>query len=147
MSEIVVKIINKSSNDLPAYASVGSAGVDLRAFINEPILVQPLQRVLVPTGLYLQLPTGFEAQIRPRSGLAIKNGITVLNSPGTIDSDYRGEIKVILINLSTEDFVIYNGDRICQMVIAKHGKAKFILVDNLDDTVRGYGGFGHSGIK
>lgn len=147
MSEIVVKIINKSSNDLPAFASVGSAGVDLRAFINEPILVQPLQRVLVPTGLYLQLPTGFEAQIRPRSGLAIKNGITVLNSPGTIDSDYRGEIKVILINLSTEDFVIYNGDRICQMVIAKHEKAKFILVDNLDDTVRGDCGFGHSGIK
>lgn len=147
MSEIVVKIINKSSNDLPAYASVGSAGVDLRAFINEPILVQPLQRVLVPTGLYLQLPTGIEAQIRPRSGLAIKNGITVLNSPGTIDSDYRGEIKVILINLSTEDFVINNGDRICQMVIAKHEKTKFISVENLDDTVRGDGGFGHSGIK
>lgn len=147
MSEIVVKIINKSSNDLPAYASVGSAGVDLRAFINEPILVQPLQRVLVPTGLYLQLPAGFEAQIRPRSGLAIKNGITVLNTPGTIDSDYRGEIKVILINLSTEDFVINNGDRICQMVIAKHEKAKFISVENLDDSVRGEGGFGHSGIK
>ena len=147
MSEIVVKIINKSSNDLPAYTSYGSAGVDLRAFINGTILIQPLQRVLVPTGLYLQLPTGFEAQIRPRSGLAIKNGITVLNSPGTIDSDYRGEIKVILINLSTEDFVINNGDRICQMVIAKHEKAKFILVENLDDTVRGDGGFGHSGIK
>lgn len=147
MSEIVVKIINKSSNDLPAYTSDGSAGVDLRAFINGPILIQPLQRVFVPTGLYLQLPTGFEAQIRPRSGLAIKNGITVLNTPGTIDSDYRGEIKVILINLSTEDFVINNGDRICQMVIAKHEKAKFILVENLDDTVRGDGGFGHSGIK
>ena len=147
MSEIEIKIINKSTNDLPAYASVGSAGVDLRAFINESILIQPMQRVLVPTGLYLQLPIGFEAQIRPRSGLAIKNGITVLNTPGTIDSDYRGEIKVILINLSTEDFVINNGDRICQMVIAKHGKAKFILVDNLDDTVRGNGGFGHSGIK
>ena len=147
MSEIVVKIINKSSNDLPAYASVGSAGVDLRAFISEPILVHPLQRVLVPTGLYLQLPTGFEAQIRPRSGLAIKNGITVLNTPGTIDSDYRGEIKVILINLSTQDFVINNGDRICQMVIAKHEYANFILVDNLDDSMRGEGGFGHSGIK
>ena len=147
MSEIEIKIINKSTNDLPAYASVGSAGVDLRAFINESILIQPMQRVLVPTGLYLQLPIGFEAQIRPRSGLAIKNGITVLNTPGTIDSDYRGEIKVILINLSTEDFVINNGDRICQMVIAKYEKAKFILVENLDDTVRGDCGFGHSGIK
>ena len=147
MSEVEIKIINKSTNELPEYSSVGSAGVDLRAFVNKPILIQPFQRVLVPTGLYIQLPTGFEAQIRPRSGLAIKNGITVLNTPGTIDSDYRGEIKVILINLSNDNFVINNGDRICQMVIAKHEKAKFISVVNLDSSVRGDGGFGHSGIK
>lgn len=147
MLDINVKIINKSSNPLPAYSSEGSAGLDLRAFIEKPLILKPLERVLVPTGVFIELPLGFEAQIRPRSGLAIKNGITVLNSPGTIDSDYRGEIKVILINLSSEDFVINNGDRISQMVIANYTKANFTVVGSLEESVRGDGGFGHSGIK
>jgi len=147
MATLKVKIVNKSTNTLPSYSSIGSAGMDLRANIESPIVLKPLERYAVPTGIYIELPFGFEAQIRPRSGLAFKNGITVLNSPGTIDSDYRGEIKAILINLSTENFTINNGDRICQMVIAKHEIAEFISVEQLEDTERGQGGFGHSGIK
>ena len=147
MENINVKIINKSNNALPQYASEGSAGLDLRAYIDQPIVLEPLKRIAVATGLYIELPVGFEAQIRPRSGLALKSGITVLNTPGTIDSDYRGEIKVILANLSDQPFTINSGDRICQMVIARHAHAEFELVDQLSDTERGEGGFGHSGIK
>jgi len=140
-----VKIINKSNNQLPAYETASSAGMDLRAFTDADIVLKPFERKLIPTGLYIELPDGYEAQIRPRSGLAIKNGITVLNSPGTIDADYRGEIKVILINLSDTDFTIKSGDRICQMVIAKHEKAEFIEVEEISETERGAGGFGHTG--
>ena len=140
-----VKIINKSDNQLPAYETVSSAGMDLRAFIDSDIVLKPFERKLIPTGLYIELPDGYEAQIRPRSGLAIKSGITVLNSPGTIDADYRGEIKVILINLSDSDFTIKSGERICQMVIAKHEKAEFIEVEEISETERGAGGFGHTG--
>lgn len=142
---MVLKIINKSNNPLPEYATDHSAGMDLRAFINEPLVIKPFQRVLVPTGLFIELPAGFEAQIRPRSGLAYKHGITVLNSPGTIDADYRGEIKVILINLSEDNFVINNGERICQMIVTSYTKATILEVDTLEDSVRGEGGFGHSG--
>lgn len=131
---------------MPEYATAHSAGLDLRAFIQNDIVIKPLERVLVPTGIFIELPHGFEAQIRPRSGLAIKHGITVLNSPGTIDADYRGEIKVILINLSKDDFIIKNGERICQMVIAQYVKANFQQVESLSESVRGEGGFGHSGI-
>jgi dUTP pyrophosphatase len=140
-----ISIINKSKHDLPQYATVSSAGMDLRANIDNEIVVNPLCRVLVPTGLFLEIPEGYEAQIRPRSGLAIKKGITVLNSPGTIDSDYRGEVSIILINLSNEAFVIKDGERICQMVIAKHERAEWISVSSLQDTDRGVGGFGHTG--
>ena len=140
-----VKIINKSDNQLPAYETASSAGMDLRAFIDADIVLKPFERKLIPTGLYIELPDGYEAQIRPRSGLAIKSGITVLNSPGTIDADYRGEIKVILINLSDKDFTIKTGERICQMVIAKHEKAEFIEVEEISETERGAGGFGHTG--
>ena len=140
-----IEIINKSKYPLPSYSTPLSAGMDLRANIDAPVVLKPLQRALVNTGLYIALPEGFEAQIRPRSGLAIKNGITVLNSPGTIDADYRGEICVILINLSDVDFVINDGDRICQMVIARHEKAEWAVVDNLETTDRGAGGFGHTG--
>lgn len=140
-----VKIVNKSNNPLPSYSTELSAGVDLRAYLDEPIILKPLERALIPTGLYIELPQGYEAQVRPRSGLAIKYGITVLNSPGTIDADYRGEIKVILINLSNEPFTINNGDRIAQMVIAKHETAQWIEVDNLSETKRGEGGFGSTG--
>ena len=140
-----VKIINKSDNQLPAYETASSAGMDLRAFTDTEIVLKPFERKLIPTGLYIELPDGYEAQIRPRSGLAIKSGITVLNSPGTIDADYRGEIKVILINLSDTDFTIKSGDRICQMVIAKHEKAEFIEVEEISETERGAGGFGHTG--
>lgn len=140
-----IKIINKSNNPLPTYETKSSAGMDLRAFIEEDIVLKPFERKLVSTGLFIELPDGFEAQIRPRSGLAIKNGITVLNSPGTIDADYRGEIKVILINLGQEDFIIHSGDRICQMVIAKHETASFVEVDVISETERGSGGFGHTG--
>ncbi|MBR5167491.1 MAG: dUTP diphosphatase [Salinivirgaceae bacterium] len=140
-----VKIINKSDNQLPAYETASSAGMDLRAFTDADIVLKPFERKLIPTGLYIELPDGYEAQIRPRSGLAIKSGITVLNSPGTIDADYRGEIKVILINLSDTDFTIKSGDRICQMVIAKHEKAEFIEVEEISETERGAGGFGHTG--
>ena len=140
-----VKIINKSNNALPAYETASSAGMDLRAFVDADVVLKPFERKLIPTGLYIELPDGYEAQIRPRSGLAIKSGITVLNSPGTIDADYRGEIKVILINLSNEDFTIKSGDRVCQMVIANHEKAEFVEVNEISETERGAGGFGHTG--
>lgn len=140
-----INIINKSKHEMPAYATPLSAGVDLRANIEESIELQPLERKLIPTGIYMALPEGYEAQIRPRSGLAAKHGITVLNTPGTIDADYRGEIKVILINLSSSPFVIEDGERICQMVIAQHTHVEWQEVDSLDETERGAGGFGHTG--
>ena len=140
-----IKIINKSHHDLPQYATHLSAGVDLRANLESPIILEPMQRRLVPTGLFIALPPGFEAQVRPRSGLALKHGLTVLNSPGTIDADYRGEVCVILANLSEEPFVINDGERIAQMVIARHEQAEWELVDQLDETERGAGGFGHTG--
>lgn len=142
-----VKIINNSHHNLPAYATNLSAGMDLRANIDTPIVLRPLQRVLVPTGLSIALPEGFEAQVRPRSGLALKKGITVLNTPGTIDADYRGEIGVILVNLSDTDFTIEDGERIAQMVIARHEQVQWEPVAELDETERGAGGFGHSGVK
>ena len=142
-----VKIVNKSSFPSPAYATPLSAGMDLRANITEPISLEPLQRVLVPTGLYIALPEGFECQVRPRSGLAVKHGITVLNSPGTVDADYRGELRTLLVNLSDKAFVIEPGERIAQMVIAEHAQAIFMPTDSLDETERGDGGFGHSGVK
>lgn len=142
-----IRIINKSPHPLPAYATEQSAGMDLRANIEEPIVLKPMERRLIPTGLYMALPQGFEAQIRPRSGLAFKKGITVLNSPGTIDSDYRGELMVLLINLSTEEFIVNDGERIAQMVIARHEVAEFQVVEELDDTERGAGGYGHTGVK
>jgi dUTP pyrophosphatase len=145
MQQLAIRIINKSSNPLPTYATKGSAGMDLRANLEQPIILEPLDRCLVPTGLFLELPEGYEAQIRPRSGLAVKQGITCLNTPGTIDSDYRGEIKVILINLSKEPQVIQHSDRIAQMVINKVEMATLLLVQELDETVRGEGGFGHTG--
>ena len=140
-----IKIINKSHHDLPQYSTPLSAGVDLRANLESPIILEPMQRRLVPTGLFIALPPGFEAQVRPRSGLALKHGLTVLNSPGTIDADYRGEVCVILANLSEEPFVINDGERIAQMVIARHEQAEWELVDQLDETERGAGGFGHTG--
>lgn len=142
-----IKIVNKSKHALPQYATPLSAGMDIRANIDAPIVMKPFDRKLIPTGLYLELPAGYEAQIRPRSGLAINKGITVLNSPGTIDADYRGEICVILINLSGQDFEIVDGERICQMVIAEHVQANFEVVDALNETERGAGGFGHTGKK
>ncbi len=142
-----IKIINKSHHPLPQYATPLSAGMDLRANINNPITLAPLARTLVHTGLYIALPPGYEAQVRPRSGLALKKGITVLNSPGTIDADYRGEICVILINMSSESFVINDGERIAQMVIARHEQPTLIEVATLDETERGTGGFGHSGVE
>jgi len=147
MQKIAVNIINKSGNALPTYATEGSSGMDIRANLERQITLQPLERYLTPTGLFIELPDGYEAQIRPRSGLAIQQGITCLNSPGTVDSDYRGELKVILINLSSEAQIINNGDRIAQMVIAKTTKAELFLVQQLKDTVRGNGGFGHTGVK
>lgn len=141
-----IKVINKSNNPLPTYSTEYSSGLDLRAYLDNDLVIKPLQRVLVPTGLFIELTEGYEAQIRPRSGLAIKYGITVLNTPGTIDTDYRGEIKIILINLSNEDFTIHHGDKIAQMVIAKFEKADLKIVDSLSETVRSDGGFGHSGI-
>ena len=140
-----VQIINKSKHPLPAYATSLSAGMDIRANLTEPITLAPMQRCLVPTGLYIALPAGFKAQIRPRSGLALKKGITVLNSPGTIDADYRGEVCIILVNLSAEPFVIEDGERIAQMVIARHEQAVWQEVEVLDETERGAGGFGHTG--
>lgn len=147
MQKISINIINKSENPLPSYATTGSAGMDLRANLEHSLVLQPLERYLTPTGLFIELPDGYEAQIRPRSGMAIKQGITCLNSPGTIDSDYRGEVKVILINLSNEKQVINNGDRIAQMVFAKTEKAELQLVQQLNETVRSDGGFGHTGLK
>lgn len=142
-----IRIINRGSQQLPAYATPQSAGMDLRANIEDPITLRPLERRIVPTGLYIALPEGYEAQVRPRSGLALKHGITVLNSPGTIDSDYRGEIGVLLINLSDTPFVINAGERIAQMVVSRHEQAELIEVEELDDTERGAGGYGHTGVE
>jgi dUTP pyrophosphatase len=143
--QMEIQITNKSTHPLPAYETLLSAGMDLRAFINEPLVINPMQRVLIPTGLYIALTEGLEAQIRPRSGLAYKHGITVLNSPGTIDADYRGEIKVLLVNLSDTAFIVNSGERIAQMVISHYVKVKLISTDNLSQTERGAGGFGHTG--
>ena len=142
-----VKIVNKSKHTLPNYSTIASAGMDLRANIDESISLKPLERTIVKTGIFMQLPVGFEAQVRPRSGLAFKKGITVLNSPGTVDADYRGEVGVILVNLSAEEFIIEDGERIAQMVIAKHEQADWVEVENLDETKRGIGGFGSTGIR
>ena len=142
-----IKIINKSNHDLPHYETIASAGMDLRANIDEAITLQPLERTIVKTGLFIELPIGFEAQVRPRSGLAAKKGVTVLNAPGTVDADYRGEIGVILVNLSNEDFTIENGERIAQLVIAKHERAEWVDVKELSETSRGEGGFGSTGVK
>jgi len=142
---VKIKIVNTSKHTLPEYATIHSAGMDIRANLDSPVIMKPLERKLIPTGLFIELPEGYEAQIRPRSGLAIKKGIAVLNSPGTIDADYRGEICVILINLSAEDFVIEDGERICQMVIAAHAQAELVQVETLNETERGVGGFGHTG--
>ena len=147
MQTLPVNIVNTSTNPLPSYATNGSAGMDIRADLQTPVTLMPMERHLVPTGLFVEIPEGYEAQIRPRSGLAIKQGITCLNSPGTVDSDYRGELKVILINLSTTAQVIHHGDRIAQMIIAKTEKALLTLVQQLNDSERGEGGFGHTGIK
>ncbi len=147
MEKLVIKIINQSPNPVPAYATEGSAGMDIRASLSEPVTLSSLERQLIPTGIFMEIPVGYEVQVRPRSGLAVKNGITCLNTPGTIDSDYRGEVKVLLINLSNEDQVINNGDRIAQLVLAKVETASLILVQQLNDTVRGEGGFGHTGTK
>jgi dUTP pyrophosphatase len=147
MQKVAINIINTSSNPLPSYATQGSAGMDLRANLPQPVTLQPLERSLIPTGLFIELPEGYEAQIRPRSGLALKQGITCLNSPGTVDSDYRGELKVILINLSNTVQEINNGDRIAQMVIATTQTAELFLVQQLNETQRSDGGFGHTGVK
>ena len=144
---MILKIVNKSSNPLPKYESEQAAGMDLRCNIREPITLQPMERRLIPTGLFIQLPVGYEAQIRPRSGLALKRGLTVLNTPGTVDSDYRGEVGVILINLSGEPQTVEPGERVCQLVIARHEHAEIEQVEVLDETERGAGGFGHSGRK
>ena len=144
---VQVKVINKGNQPLPTYATTQSAGMDLRANIDNPITLKPMERRLVPTGLYIALPQGYEAQVRPRSGLALKHGITVLNTPGTIDADYRGELMVLLVNFSTEDFIINAGERIAQMVIARHEQASFVEVEVLDETERGAGAYGHTGVK
>ena len=144
---IQVKVINKGKQPLPAYATTQSAGMDVRADIEEPVTLKPLQRQLIPTGLYMALPQGYEAQVRPRSGLALKHGITVLNTPGTVDADYRGEIGVVLVNLSDTEFTVNPGERIAQIVIAKHEQADLVEVDVLDETERGAGGYGHIGVK
>ena len=142
-----IKVVNRGHQPLPQYATTQSAGMDLRANISEPIVLRPMERRLIPTGLYIALPEGFEAQVRPRSGLALKHGLTVLNAPGTIDADYRGEVGVVLINLSDKDFVINDGERIAQMVIACYEQANLELVEELDETERGAGGYGHTGVK
>lgn len=147
MTMIQIKVINKGHQQLPAYATSQSAGMDLRANIDTPIVLQPMERRLIPTGLHIALPAGFEAQVRPRSGLALKHGLTVLNSPGTVDADYRGEIMVLLINLSSTPFTVNDGERIAQMVIARHEQAAFVEVEELDETERGEGGYGHTGMK
>ena len=142
-----IKVVNRGHQQLPAYATPQSAGMDLRANLDEPLTLHPFERKLVKTGLFIALPEGCEAQVRPRSGLALKHGITVLNTPGTIDADYRGEVGVLLINLSQEDFVIEDGERIAQMVIARHEQGEFVVVEELDETERGAGGYGHTGVK
>lgn len=142
-----VKIVNKSTHALPAYATELSAGVDLRANLDTAVTLKPLERAMIPTGLFMELPAGYEAQVRPRSGLAAKSGITVLNSPGTIDADYRGEVKVIVVNLSSQDFTIENGERVAQLVVAKHERVLWVPAEQLTETVRGDGGFGHTGNK
>lgn len=144
---VTIKVINKGHQPLPEYATAQSAGMDLRANIDKPIILRPLERKLIPTGLYIALPVGYEAQIRPRSGLALKKGITVLNAPGTIDADYRGEVMVLLINFSQEDFVVNDGERIAQMIIACHEQGRFMEVEELDETERGEGGYGHTGVR
>lgn len=144
---IQIKVVNKGHQQLPAYATSQSAGMDLRANLDTPVVLHPMQRRLIPTGLHIALPEGFEAQVRPRSGLALKHGITVLNSPGTIDADYRGEVGVLLVNLSDTDFVINDGERIAQMIIARHEQAEMVEVTELDTTERGEGGYGHTGVK
>ena len=144
---IKIQVVNRGHQQLPAYATPQSAGLDLRANLEEPITLHPMERRLIPTGLHIALPEGYEAQVRPRSGLALKHGLTVLNTPGTIDADYRGEIGVVLINLSQEDFVINDGERIAQMVIARHEQGDFVVVEQLDETERGEGGYGHTGVK
>lgn len=144
---VKINVINKGHQPLPAYATVQSAGMDLRANLAESIVLHPMERRLIPTGLHIALPAGYEAQIRPRSGLALKHGITVLNTPGTVDADYRGEVMVLLVNFSQEDFVINDGERIAQMVIARHEQGLFVEVEELDDTERGEGGYGHTGVK
>ncbi len=146
MADLVINIVNNSTNELPHYATSGAAGMDIRAFLQEPVTLKSLERQLIPTGLFIEIPAGFEVQIRPRSGLALKNGLTCLNSPGTIDSDYRGELKVLLINLSGEEQTINNNDRIAQLVAARVEAVKFALVQQLNDTTRGQGGFGHTGV-
>lgn len=142
-----MKIVNRSTNELPAYSTDQSAGMDLRAWLDEPVTLQPLERRLIHTGVYIELPVGYECQIRPRSGLALKRGLTVLNTPGTIDADYRGEVGVILVNLGNEPQVIENGERICQMVVARHETVQWEQVENLEESERGTGGFGHTGTK
>ena len=142
-----VKVVNKSKHDLPNYSTIASAGMDIRANIDNPFTIKPLERTIIKTGLFIELPVGYEAQVRPRSGLAFKKGITVLNSPGTIDADYRGEVGVILVNLSSEEFVIEDGERIAQMVISKHEQANWIEAETLEETERGVGGFGSTGVK
>ena len=145
MQQVLVKVVNQSDNDIPEYATSGSAGMDLKANLKEPVNLKPLQRQMIPTGLFIELPDGYEAQVRPRSGMANKQGITCLNSPGTVDSDYRGEIKIILINFSDSEQTIQHGDRIAQLIIAKVEKAKWELVPRLNNSSRGEGGFGHTG--
>jgi dUTP pyrophosphatase len=145
--EMNVRIINNSKNALPAYETLHAAGMDLRADVDEPVILAPMERKLIPTGLFIELPEGFEAQIRPRSGLAFKHGIGIVNSPGTIDADYRGEVKVLLINLSGQEFVVNSGDRVAQMLIARHEKIHWEQVGELNETTRGAGGFGHTGIS
>ena len=144
---IQIKVVNKGHQRLPAYATAQSAGMDIRANLDEPVVLRPFERKLVPTGLYIALPVGFEAQVRPRSGLALRHGITVLNTPGTIDADDRGELGVCLINLSQADFIVSDGERIAQMVIARHEQGEFAVVEELEETERGEGGYGHTGIK
>ncbi len=147
MEKIKVRIVNRSTNELPAYGTPQSAGMDLRAWLNEPVTLQPLERRLIPTGVSIELPEGYECQVRPRSGLALKRGLTLLNTPGTIDADYRGEIGVIMVNLDSKPQTIENGERICQMVVARHECVEWEAVDTLSESERGEGGFGHTGVK
>lgn len=146
MQSLDVKIINRSRHQLPSYATEGSAGMDVRANLDEPVTLLPLQRALIPTGIFLSIPAGYECQVRPRSGLSAKHGVTVANAPGTVDSDYRGEVKVILVNLSDTPFVINDGERVAQLVFARHERVSWYSVESLDDTERGEGGFGHTGL-